>query len=417
MTAIRHTSAGQIADVLVVGGGPAGSATATFLAQDGIAVALIDKARFPRDKPCAEYLSPEASRLLHRMGVLDAVERAGAQQLSGMIVRAPGGEEIHGEFVARHGFRGFRDRGLALRRPILDSLLLDAARGAGVQVMDDPSQRVTDVLRDPRGTVMGVHTASGPLRARIVIGADGLRSVVARRTALTARARWPRRVALVTHFRGVRGMRSLGEMHVAHDGYVGLAPVGDGLVNVAVVVPTRAGHALAGQSSEFLESWVLKQPQLRDRFVGAERVTEVQTTGPFAVHARSATAAGVALVGDAADFFDPFTGEGIFAALRGAELLAPLVVESLAARTASDAARRLAQYDRVRRTAFAGKWRVERLISAAVAAPWLLDRAARVLSRRRDVADLLVGVAGDFVPPHAILSPRVLWQLLSPPRS
>jgi menaquinone-9 beta-reductase len=399
MTAIRHPSAGQIADVLVVGGGPAGSATATFLAQNGIAVALIDKARFPRDKPCAEYLSPEASRLLHRMGVLDAVERAGAQQLSGMIVRAPGGEEIHGEFVARHGFRGFRDRGLALRRPILDSLLLDAARGAGVQVMDDPSQRVTDVLRDPRGTVMGVHTASGPLRARIVIGADGLRSVVARRTALTARARWPRRVALVTHFRGVRGMRSLGEMHVA------------------VVVPTRAGHALAGQSSEFLESWVLKQPQLRDRFVGAERVTEVQTTGPFAVHARSATAAGVALVGDAADFFDPFTGEGIFAALRGAELLAPLVVESLAARTASDAARRLAQYDRVRRTAFAGKWRVERLISAAVAAPWLLDRAARVLSRRRDVADLLVGVAGDFVPPRAMLSPRVLWQLLSPPRS
>jgi hypothetical protein len=71
-------------------------------------------------------------------------------------------------------------------------------------------------------------------------------------------------------------------------------------------------------------------------------------------------------------------------------------------------------YDRARRATFAGKWRVERLIGTAVAFPALLNHAARVLSRDRDLADLLVGVTGDFVPPRAVLTPRTLWRLLSP---
>ncbi|MCU0634164.1 MAG: FAD-dependent monooxygenase [Gemmatimonadaceae bacterium] len=405
------------AEVLVVGGGPAGAATATFLAQQGVAVELLDKARFPREKPCAEYLSPEASRLLDAMGVLHEVEAAGAAQLRGMLVRAPNGAVIHGEFAAAHGFRGFRDRGLALRRPVLDTLLLDAARRHGVAVHDTPAMAVRDLLRDANGHVVGVRTADGERRARLVIGADGLRSVVARRAGLARRARWPRRVALVAHYRDVAGLRDLGEMHVAHDGYVGIAPVGHGLVNVAVVVPTRAGHAIAGDPTAFFEAWLARQPQLVDRFAPATRVTAVQTTGPFAVACRRGWAPGVALVGDAAEFFDPFTGEGIFAALRGAELLAPIVHDVLRAPSAARGLALLGAYDAARRRAFAGKWRVERAIGLAVGVPALLSGAARVLARRRAVADLLVGVAGDFVPPRAVFSPRVLRELLLPSRS
>ena len=88
-------------------------------------------------------------------------------------------------------------------------------------------------------------------------------------------------------------------------------------------------------------------------------------TGPFASHARRAWAPGAALVGDAADFFDPFTGEGIYAALRGGELLAPFALQALGADTGgADAA--LAAYDRARKAEFAAKWLVERLISSAV---------------------------------------------------
>src|SRR5678816_73351 len=116
------------ADVLVVGGGPAGSSIAHALAARGVDVLVVDRAHFPRPKPCAEYLSPEASRILFAMGALDAVEASGAAALAGVRVRAPNGAVIAGDFIADHGFRGFRDRGLSVRREVLDAILLDCAR-------------------------------------------------------------------------------------------------------------------------------------------------------------------------------------------------------------------------------------------------------------------------------------------------
>src|SRR3954464_3666249 len=115
------------AQVIVVGGGPAGSSTAYFLAKAGIDVLLLDRAHFPRDKTCSEYMSPQASRILEAMDALGAVENAGAARLSGMRVHAPNGSTIHGEFASNHGYRGYRNQGLAVRRTILDSILLDRA--------------------------------------------------------------------------------------------------------------------------------------------------------------------------------------------------------------------------------------------------------------------------------------------------
>jgi flavin-dependent dehydrogenase len=124
-----------------------------------------------------------------------------------------------------------------------------------------------------------------------------------------------------------------------------------------------------------------------------------------------------ALVGDAADFYDPFTGEGIYSALRGGELLGPYLYESLRANNSRAADVPLEAYDRSRRHEFGGKWRVERLIGLAVTFPALMNRAARTLSRRSHLADLLVGVAGDFVPPGEVLRPGFLMQLLAPAKS
>jgi menaquinone-9 beta-reductase len=404
-------------EVLIVGGGPAGASTAWALASAGIAVTILDRARFPRDKPCAEYLSPQASRILDKMGALSLAEAAGAAQLSGMRVRAPNGAMIQGDFVASHGFRGFRDRGLALRRQVLDSVLLDRARAAGATVKE--GVRVLDVERDATGRVIGVTTSTdrergeGTHRARLVVGADGLRSVIARRLGLAHSSRWPKRVALVTHYRDVADIGPSGEMHVERDGYVGLADVGGGETNVALVIPARLAHALAGDPATFLDAWLARRPHLAPRFADAHRVSPVRTTGPFAQHARHAFASGAALVGDAADFFDPFTGEGIYAALRGGELLAPYAVDAARATTTERADIALAAYDRCRRHEFAGKWRVERLIGTAVGVPAIMNRAARALSQNPDMADLLVGVAGDFVPPREILRPSYLLKLLT----
>jgi flavin-dependent dehydrogenase len=172
---------------------------------------------------------------------------------------------------------------------------------------------------------------------------------------------------------------------------------------------------VAADRAEFLESWIAERPRIAEVLSGAERVTPVRATGPFAAAARKAFVPGAALVGDAADFFDPFTGEGIYTALRGGELLSGYVAHAMEemqkGRSADDA---LKEYDAARRREFSGKWKVERLVGAAVAFPALINRAASVLSRRRDMADLLVGVVGDFVPAREVLSPGYLLRLMLP---
>lgn len=390
--------------MIIVGAGPGGSSTAWHLARAGIDVMLLDRASFPRDKVCAEYLSPQASRLLAKMGAMEQIEASGPARLTGMRVRAPDGTEIHGSFVAQHGYRAFNDRGIAMRRSMLDAILVGQAQAAGATLVQ--GARVTNVVRDANGRACGVAIldsdgATGEMRAPLVIGADGLRSVVGRRLGLTRISRIPRRVAFVAHFRGVPGVTEVGEMHVEKDGYVGIADVGNGLTNVALVVPASAARDAAVDPDAMLDEWLIGHPHLASRFAVAERVEPVRATGPFASYSKRAWAPGAALVGDAADFFDPFTGEGVYTALRGGELLAPFAVE--AATNAASADRALAEYERKRRAEFHGKWRVERLIAGTIAVPALINHAARALSRRSEMADLLVGVVGDFVPPARVL--------------
>ena len=406
------------AEVIVVGAGPAGAATAWALAKEGVDVLVLDRARFPRDKICAEYLSPQASRILSDMGVLEEIERSGPAHLAGMRLRAPNGLVANGEFAANHGFHGFRDKGLAIRRTILDEIVLRGARSVGARV--EEGVRVTDVVRNSGARVSGVSTI-GPngvartLRSHYIVGADGLRSVIGRRLGLVKTSRiWPRRIALVAHYRKVQGVTDMGEMHVDYDGYFGIVDVGDGKMNVAVVIPMSRAKQIGEDKTAFFERWIASRPHLAERFVGAERITPVRATGPFATASRRAWSPGAALVGDAADFFDPFTGEGIYAALRGGELLAPHILEALE-RPVGDERRILSGYDTARKREFGGKWKLERIVGMAIAHPYFLNNAAKVLSRRKDLADLLVGVAGDFVPPRLVLSPRFLYSLFIAP--
>jgi geranylgeranyl reductase family protein len=396
-------------DVVIVGGGPAGASSAFALARAGVAVTVVDRERFPRDKPCAEYLSPQASRVLQDMGVLQQIESWGPSQLAGMTVRAPSGRRLRGDFAANHGYRGFRDRGLAIRRQLLDAILLDAARGAGARVVE--GVRVVDVLRGAKGNARGIRTSSGDIAAPLVIGADGLRSVVGRRLGLVRGGRFPRRVALVSHWTGIADVGEYGEMHVERDGYVGMAPVDAGLVNVAIVIPASQAASIHGDVTGFADAWIAKRPHLAPRFASARREGGVVATGPFNVRARRAWAPGALLVGDAADFFDPFTGEGIYAALRGGEMAAAAALRVLE-RPMSDEP--LREYERARRAEFGGKWLVERLVGTAVAVPALIERAVDALSRRKDLADLFVGVTGDFVPAREVLRPSFVMALLIP---
>jgi flavin-dependent dehydrogenase len=359
-----------------------------LLARAGARVLLLDRARFPRDKPCSEYLSPETTRVLERLGggILDAVAAGSHARLTGMKVVAPSGAEMVGRFGEHFSF--------ALPRTRFDTILRDAAEAAGAVVRE--GVRVEDVV------VGGVIAGGETYRARVVVGADGLRSVVARRLGPVLSSP-PQRVAFTAHVADVAGVQDLGEMHVGKTGYVGLGPIGGGVTTVALVVPVRRLH---GRPDFFgaLEQF----PGLAGRFDPRRLVRGILATGPFARWSRRSVASGggALLVGDAADFFDPFTGQGIYSALRGAELAAAAVIDTLATGAS------LRAYARARRAAFTGKWLLERLIGLGVGWPALVERVVNRLARRADLADLLVRATGNCVPARAVLAPGVLAGLL-----
>ncbi|HYD53372.1 MAG TPA: FAD-dependent oxidoreductase, partial [Gemmatimonadaceae bacterium] len=255
------------ADVLVVGGGPAGASAATLLARAGLDVLLLDRAHFPRPKACAEFLSPQAARVLERLDVLGDVERAAPARLTGLVVRAPGGALVRGDYVAAHGHRAHRDYAFSLPRTTLDPLLLARARRDGVRVLE--GMQVTALRHDDTGRVTGARARAGgdtvDVRAALVVGADGLRSIVARRLGLARRARWPRRLGLTAHYRGVADVGEVGEMHVERDGFVGIADVGSGLANVSLVVPAGRGRDARGDAAGFLHRWLMARPHLARR--------------------------------------------------------------------------------------------------------------------------------------------------------
>lgn len=392
-------------DVLILGAGPAGAATAIRAARAGLAVTLVDRARFPRDKPCSEYMSPETLRHLAGLGVLAGLEREGGVPITGTTVTGPRGSSLTGLFAGAG--KPFRPTGLSLRRQVLDAALVDGARQAGATVLEEHA--VTDLLYD-RGAVGGaaVRTAAGTvrlLRARLTVGADGLRSIVARRIG-RRRHGFPSRIAFVAHVAGVPGLSDRAELHVTSGGYAGVNPVGNGVANVALVVPARLAVQARGDVTGFAIASLDAIPGIRGRVHREEIVRPFLVTGPFAARSRRVVTDGALLVGDAADFFDPFTGEGICAALRGAELAAETAVAALDSGQGPSAAR-LAVYARRRRAEFLGKWAIERMIGWSMLAPRLFDRAVERIERR-GLSHTLIGVTGDFISPRLVLNPRFL---------
>ncbi len=356
-------------------------------------------------------MSPEAVRLLDRLGVVPDLEAAGAVALAGTTVVAPHGSRLTGLFCEATP-RPFRPAGLSLPRRILDARLVQAAREAGAEVRE--RTRVEGLLHD-QGAVAGVLVRGpdgrhSPIRARLTIGADGLGSLVARRIGRRI-STLPRRVALVAHVSGVRGMGATAEMHVGAGGYVGLNRIGGDLYNVALVVPQVLAAGARGDARSFFFAALEGFPGVRGRVDRHRLEREVLVTGPFASRAGRVTTDGALLVGDAADFFDPFTGQGIYSALRGAEMAADTACGALE-RPGVPGAGALAPYRQLRRQAFAGKWAVERLIGFGMYLPSIFDRAVGRLGRHPEMAHTLIGVTGDFVPAGRILNPRFLTRMI-----
>lgn len=422
------------ADVIVVGAGPAGAAAALLLARLGHDVLLLDRHEFPRAKACGDCLSPEASPVLDRLGVLAQVEARAPAHLDGWRIVAPGGREFTASFAAAAGGDARVARGIALERSRLDLVLVDAAVLAGARLLT--LGRVTDIARGERGAVAGVagRMLDGePFRlgARLVLGADGLRSIVARRLGLLRRAPRLRKLSLTAHARGIKASVT-GEMHLGDGCCAGLAPVeacsparpaqgaapgpsarpGPAFNLTLVVDARRYGRDVARDPESFFWTAVRSFPGLRGRLDQTALTAPLLASGPFDWPTREVVAEGAALVGDAAGYYDPFTGQGIYQALACAELLAE---EADAALRAGDvSAARLRRYAVRHRDLVRGPRRLQHLIEGITSRPRLARAAIARLASRPAMAQALIAATGDLLPPVSLLSPRLLLSFLAP---
>ena len=378
-------------DVVIAGAGPAGALAASLLAKAGARVTVVDRSRFPRPKLCGDTLNPGAVALLRRHLDLAGLE-ARATPISGMLLSGPGPVVIRGEY-------GGGTHGLGVTREVLDAWLVEQAVASGATLVEGAAVLGPEVA--PGGIVAGVRVrtrggSTATFRAAMTLGADGRRSTVGEACGLSACARNPRRWAIGAYFADVEGLSTVGEMHVRRGHYIGVAPTADGRANACLVQAHASGDAAWSDPGALLRARLRADPVLGPRFARAAATTRATVLGPLAIDTRVPGCAGLLLVGDAAGFVDPMTGDGIRLALVSAEVAAAATLEVLAGRMAAAVVHR--SYARRLESRVGWKRAFNRAMRGLVGSPGSVGLAARGARLWPGAFRAAIRYAGDAFP-------------------
>ena len=367
------------ADILVIGGGPAGATAAMALAERGARVVLAEAAAGPRDRVCGEFLSSEAVPDLRRLGIGDEILARRPAQITAARFTAPAGQEL---LVNLPG------PALGISRRLLDEALLRQAMRRGVTVLR--GTRFVAPLFDRSGATRGAMLRCGRdllhRRAGLLIGADGRASPVARSLGLDLPRRRPGRCAIKAHFLPGRGMADLHrqvEIHLFEGGYVGMQRVECGRVNVSAVIAAGLARRLGGGAMA-----VLLKAAGHNR-VAAARLADATPAGPaVSLHPLDRRRAAVCgdgflLAGDAARVVPPFAGEGISMAIRSGLLCADAAEGALSGYAPRE-------YERSRRQALEPARRASRVLEPLLYRPGLAGPLLGLLGNAPSLAQALV---------------------------
>ncbi len=345
-------------DLIVVGAGPAGSACAITAARAGAKVLLLEKDRFPRQKVCGEFVSPESLGMLH--GFLeDGRFQSCPQVVSSRIF-------LNNKTLALP----ISPAAQSIPRFDLDPALFAAAQDAGVTACEGVA--VKDVLRDE---LFHVHTPESTYAARAVVNAAGRWSKLTQ-FDVAGKEKW---IGLKAHFTEPSPPQTV-DLYFFPGGYCGVTPVGPDSINACAMVRSDAAHTL--------EDVFTKEPRLFQRSRSWQPLFPPVTTSPLYFREPETESDGIFLAGDAAGFIDPFAGDGISLALQSGTLVAQSITAFLRGTCSLDEAHQ--QYHVAYRQRFAPAFRNAARLRSALAAPRWIRNAALAFAAMPGVGKMLI---------------------------
>lgn len=316
-------------DVIVIGGGPAGSTAATLLARKGFSVLLLERERFPRFQ-IGESLLPYNNELFDRLGVTGKLK-------TGDFFPKYGAQFVTGDGKVEYTFRFDRTlppqyhSSFQVKRAEFDELLLRNAEAAGVDVREENSVKSVD-LSDPGSAAVQTNTGERH-EARFVLDASGHGSILGNRHGGKADVESLKKVAFFAHYRGVPRPEGLNAGNtvivVLQDAWFWMIPVNHELMSVGLVVDRDHVLTCGLEPEELLNRTIAATPWVAERMRSAERVTQVFVRRDFSYRMKRIVGKNYALIGDAAGFIDPIFSTGVFIAMKSADIAATAVESRL----------------------------------------------------------------------------------------
>lgn len=383
--------------MLVVGGGPAGSTAATFLARAGRRVILIEKAAHPRFH-IGESLLPMNMPILERLGVMDAVRAIGVVKRGADF---PVDDGRYNVFRFDRALPRGPDHAFQVRRADFDRVLFAHARGAGVDAREHTRALRMETGADGRPARVHVRGPDGEyaIAPRFVLDASGRDTFLGSALRLKRRSRRHQSAAVFSHFRGVsrRPGEDAGNISIyrhAH-GWMWFIPLPDGEMSIGAVCSPEYLKERGGQSEAFLMRTIASVPAAAGRMAGSERIAPVHATGNYTYECSRMHGPGWLLLGDAYAFVDPMFSSGVFLAMNSAERGARAVDAAL-----REPAREAALMRDLQATLDAGldefKWFIYRFTSPVMKA--LFAEPRDVLGVERAVVSMLAGDVFEACP-------------------
>ncbi len=405
--------ADDIYDLIIVGGGPAGATAALFAKRQGLKTLLIDKSRFPRDKICGDALSGKAVTVLRELDLFEKVRDLPGVLVNKIIFGSPKGMEVDID-LSRSSRQDFLT-GFVIRREIFDTFLFREAQ----KVVDTSIEGFTvRELIQEGGKVCGVRGASSgsegqEYRGRIVLGADGFNSIVARKGGLYRHE--PRHwiVALRCYYQNVKGLSNQIELQYVDEvlpGYFWIFPLENGCANVGIGMVYDFLKKRKVDLNTALQR-VIESPKFKDRFANSRALERpIGWNLPVGSKRRKSYGNGFMLIGDAAGLIDPFTGEGIGNALYSARYAVACAREAC---DAGDFGQEfLRRYESHLWEEIGDELRVSSRLQTIGRIRPLLNFVIHKASRSQEVRDIICGMIADEVPKKRLTNPLFYLKLL-----